>query len=114
MNETIQSWIDRAAAQPGVMACGVRLADRTFTVKSCRDGLTEPQVTQAMRELSEAAYALQQNHIAADRLRWTFENSQLRCVVGAGGVIAALLLAPEAADSPGIDQLFSEFALAVA
>lgn len=111
MSETIQSWIDRAATSPGVLACGVRLGDRTSLIRSCRDEFPEPQVTQAMTVLSEAAYVLQQSRIAAEHMRWSFQGAQIRCLTKPGGVVAALLLAPESADSPGVEQLLADFAL---
>jgi hypothetical protein len=111
MNETVQSWMERAAASSGVLACGARLADRSFLAKSCSEECPEPKVTQALRDLSEAIYALQQNHIAAEHLRWTFEKGQIRCVARPGGVMAALLLSKESADLPQIEQLLADFVL---
>jgi hypothetical protein len=111
MNETIQSWIERAASSPGMLACGVRLADRSALVRSCRDEFLEPRVTQALKELSEAAYALQQGRIAVEHMRWSFQGAQIRCVTKSGGVVAALFLAPELADSPVVEQLLADFVL---
>ena len=90
MNAMIQAWMERAAAASGVLACGVRLADRSFVARSCREDFPEPRVLQAVRDLSEASYALQQNLIPAEALRWTFENGQIRCLIQPGGVMAAL------------------------
>ena len=105
--------MERAAAIGGVLACGARLADRSFVAGSSREDYPEAQVLQALRDLSEVAYALQQNRIAAEHLRWTFENGQIRCLTQPGGVMAALLVSREIADSPEIEQLFADFALAV-
>ena len=110
MSETVQSWLEKAAGSPGVLACGVRLGDRTLNVKSCREEVTEQKVTQAMRDLAEAIHVLQQNHVAADRLRWRFENGQVRCLARPGGVMAALVMTKEAADLPEIEQLLTDFA----
>jgi len=114
MNEGIQSWMERAAAAPGVLACGVRLADRSFAAKSCRDDFPEPRVLQAVRDLSEAAYALQQNLIPAEALRWTFENGLIHCLTLPGGVMAALVVSREAADSAEVQRLLADFAQAAA
>ena len=113
MSETIQSWLERAAACPDVLACGVRLADRAFIVKSCREEYSEALLTQAMRDLSEAVYALQQNHIAAERLRWTFENGLIRCGARPGGVTAALVVSKEMAESASVERLLGDFLLAL-
>jgi hypothetical protein len=109
MNEAVQSWIERASASAGVLACGVRLADRSFLVRSCAAGIPEAQVEQALHELWEAIYALQQNRIAPQRLCWNFQNARFRCVTRPGGVLAALLLTPEDAELAPIEQLLAEF-----
>ncbi len=114
MSETVQSWMERATAGPGVLACGVRFADRSCLARTCREEFSEPQVTQALRDVSEAVYALQQNRLSADHLRWTFENGVIRCITKPGGVLAALLLSPETADAPEIEQLLGDFVLTVA
>jgi hypothetical protein len=113
MSNSIQAWMERATSAPGVLACGARLADRSFVAKSCREEFPEPRVFQALRDLSEAAYALQQNRVAAERLRWTFEHGQIRCLIQPGGFMVAVLVSRETADSPEIEQLLSDFALAV-
>ena len=109
MSDAIPSWVERASAASGVLACGVRRADRTFLVNSCREELAEATVTQAMRDLSEVVYALQQNRVPTEYLRWTFENGQIHCVTRPGGIIAALLVNKEMADSPHLDQLLADF-----
>lgn len=113
MNDTVQSWMERAGQNTGVLACGARLSDRSFVARSFSAQISEEQVAQAIRSLSDAAYALQQNRIAADRLRWTFENAQIRCISRPGGVLAALLLTPESANLPEIEQLLADFALTI-
>jgi hypothetical protein len=110
MSDSVQSWLEKAAASPGVLACGVRLGDRTMNVKSCREEVTEQKVTQAMRELSEAIHALQQNRVHAERIRWQFENGHIRCLSRPGGVMAALVVTKEAADLPEIEGLLTDFA----
>jgi hypothetical protein len=110
MSETVESWIEKAAASPGMLACGVRLGDRTTSVRSCREEVSEQKVTQVMRDLAEAIQALQQNRVHAERLRWRFENGHIRCLTRPGGVMAALVVTKEAADLPGIEKLLTDFA----
>ncbi len=110
MSETVQSWLEKAAASPGVLACGVRLGDRTTSVRSCREEVPEQKVTQAMRDLAEAVHGLQQNRVHAERLRWRFENSHIRCLARPGGVMAALVVTKEAGDLPEIEGLLADFA----
>jgi hypothetical protein len=111
MHATIQSWLEQAAGHNGVLACGARLADRTIAVKSCQPEIGEPQLVQAMRDVSDAVFALQQNRLSTEHLRWTFENVMIRCIARPGGVLGALVLTPACADLPEIEQLLADFAL---
>jgi hypothetical protein len=111
MSETIEMWTERATAGRGVLACGVRRADRSFIVKSGRADFPEPQVEQSMHRLYEAVYALQQNQIATERVRWTFESVQIHCVARPGGVMAALLVNQELAPLADVERLLADFPL---
>lgn len=108
MSATIPSWIEQAAAGRGVLACGFRRADRTLTVKSNHPDFPEAQMEQTVRKLFEAVYALQQNQIPTERVRWSFETAQLHCVARPGGVMAVLLVDKAAASAAEIERLLAE------
>ena len=108
MSAAIQSWLEQAAACRGLLACGFRKADRSLTVKSCSADFPAPQMEQTMRKLFEAVYALQQNQIPTDRVRWHFETAQLHCVARPGGVMAVLLVNKETAGASEIERLLDE------
>ena len=110
MSETVQSWIERTASNPGVLACGVRLADRSVVAKSYRDDLPEARVAQAVRELAEAVFVLQQNRLGVDQIHWRFENGQIVCSTRPGGVLVAVLVGQAAADSAAVEKLIADFA----
>ena len=112
MSETVLAWLERTASNPRVLACGLRLGDRSVQAKSCRDELAEARVAQAIRELSEGVFVLQQNRLAVDQLRWSFEGGEVRCIIRPGGVLAALIIGKESADLPEIEQLLADFAQA--
>lgn len=107
MSEAIQSWIDQAATSRGLVACGFRKADRSLTVKSCSPDFPAPQMEQTLRKLFEAVYALQQNQIPTERVRWSFETVQLHCVARPGGVMAVLLVNKETANLAEIERLLN-------
>ena len=109
MSETIQSWLDRAAAHPAVLACGVRRVDHPIQIRSCREELSETVLTHALHDLVQAVQAMQQNRLPTERLRWSFENGRIHCVGRPGGLVGALLLNPQAADSPEIENLLASF-----
>jgi hypothetical protein len=98
MNEAIQTWINAAAASPAVEGCGVR-ASGAFHVKSRRPEMTEAKITEAMKQLFDAMYFLQQNQFLTDRLRWTFDGGQLHCASGRGGVSVVLVAAKDAPEA---------------
>jgi hypothetical protein len=108
MSEAIQSWIDQATAGHGVLACGIRGADRSLMVRSARTEFSDAQMEQAMRKLYEAIYALQQNHILTERVRWSFETAQMHCVARPGGWMAVLLVNKETANAAEIERLLTE------
>lgn len=108
MSEAIQAWVEKAVAARGVLACGMRRADRSLTVRSARTEFPTQQMEQTMRKLFEAVYALQQNQIPTERVRWTFETAEIQCVARPGGVMAVLLLNKEIANSAEMEQLLAE------
>ncbi len=107
MSAAISSWIEQAAASRGLLACGFRQADRSLTVKSSSADFPAPQMEQTMRKLFEAVYALQQNQIPTERVRWHFETAQLHCVARPGGVMAVLLMDKETASAAEIERLLA-------
>jgi hypothetical protein len=111
VSETVQEWLERTASNPRVVACGVRLADRSILARSGREELAETRVNQAMRQLSEGVFVLQQSRLAADQLRWTFEGGIVRCAIRPGGVLGFLVVGRDSVDLPEIEQLLADFAL---
>ena len=107
MSAAIQSWLEQAAASRGLLACGFRKADRSLTVKSISKEFPDAQMEQTIRKLFEAVYALQQNQIPTERVRWSFETAQLHCVARPGGVMAVLLVNKEAASAAEIERLLA-------
>ena len=108
MSEAINAWIETAAKGRGVLACGMRRADRSLIVRSTRTEFSDAQMEQAIRKLYEAVYALQQNQISTERVRWSFETAQLHCVARPGGVMAVLLVNKETASATEIERLLAE------
>ena len=107
MSAAISSWVAEAAASRGVLACGFRKADRSLTVKSNNSEFPDAQMEQTIRKLFEAVYALQQNQIPTERVRWSFETAQLHCVARPGGVMAVLLVNKETAGAAEVERLLT-------
>ena len=109
-NETLQSWIDAAAAVPGVLACGVRCADQSVLARSSYEEFSASKIEEVLREIADVLRTLEQNRIAARRLRWTFEIGSLYAVALAGGALVALLAGKSAASSPELERLLADVA----
>ena len=108
MSAAIQSWLEQASAIRGLLACGFRKADRSLSVKSNSQEFPDVQMEQTIRKLFEAVYALQQNQIPTERVRWSFETAQLHCVARPGGVMAVLLVNRETASLAEIERLLTD------
>jgi hypothetical protein len=106
MSESIQTWIQAAIANAAVAACGVR-AGGAFHAKSRRQEVSEAQITDALKQVSEASYFLQQSQFLAQNLRWTFEGGQVCCACGRAGTLAVLVLNKGAAAGREIEQLLT-------
>ncbi|MBC8094230.1 MAG: hypothetical protein H7Y43_00310 [Akkermansiaceae bacterium] len=109
MSASIENWLQRAAAHRGVLACGVRLADRTFLIRSNRQELSLARIEHAVAKLFEASQLIQQNGIPADRLRWNFESGQILFTPRGGGALAALFVNKDIANSEDMENLLAAF-----
>jgi len=107
MSASVQSWIRQAAATPGVLACGLRKADRSIAVRCSSPELTATQFEKTMAKLFEAIQTLQQNQIHTDRVRWSFETVHLHCAAPPGGMMAVVLVNKDGADDTQIDHLLA-------
>ena len=108
MSTTIQSWIREAAATRGVLACGLRKADRSVTVKSNSPEFSAAHMEKSMSKLFDAVLALQQNQLPTDRVCWSFETVQLHCATRSGDRMAVLLTTKDGIDTTELERLLAE------
>lgn len=111
MSAPAESWLQKAAGRRGVLACGVRLADRSFLVRTNREELSSVRIEQALKKLFDAVQLIQQNQLSTDRLHWSFESGQILFTARAGGVIAALFVNKDLASAKEMEKLLAEFAV---
>lgn len=109
MNQAVHIWVQRASTIPGVLACGVRCADRSIVAQSADERFPIAWVQSAVREIAEIASVLQHDRIATDRLRWRFENGRIHSTAKDDGTVAAVIAMPQIELSPEIDGLLAEF-----
>lgn len=108
MNEAIPAWMDKCAAARGVIACGVRNADRSVSVRSVRVEFPDSDAEQALRKVYEGVLALQQNQLHTNRVCWRFESADVHCTAKPGGTMAMILTGKNLASAAEIERLLSE------
>lgn len=109
INERHQSWIERAASQSGVLVCGVRLADRSTSIRTRMADFPERRVEEVLQALSDAVYALRQNQIPTQYLRWKFEHGEIHCALLRDGTLGAVIVGPDAENASTIESVLGEF-----
>ncbi len=109
MDDVLQSWLEQAAAGPGILAGGVRQNEQSVVVKSCHPEFSEPQIIEVIQGIAEAVHSLQQNRIATGYLRWTFDKALLHCATAGNGALAVLLTHKEEEHASAAGHLILEF-----
>src|ERR1700689_2614435 len=93
MNEhPFQGWVDKTAKYSGVLACGVRLANKSVAIKSFDESYPESRLKELLQCLTEVAFTLRNSQLGSSRLRWVFEHGQLLSARRADGAIAVLAM----------------------
>ena len=92
MKDALQEFLDRNLPLPGLAACSVRLADRTFVSRCYSDWFTTAQVEQALGRLALAADSLGYHGIQPSRLGWIFEHSRIHLALRRDGACLAFFV----------------------
>ena len=92
MKDTLQEFVDRRLALPGVVAWGVRRPDRTVTSHSYSDWFSSKQLEQAVTRLALSADGLSYHGIQPVRLCWVFEHARIHLALRRDGVGLALFV----------------------
>jgi hypothetical protein len=77
MKSTLQDLFERHLPAPGIIACGVRLPDRTHLCQSCTDEISHSQVELALNRLALAADSLNHHRLEANTFCWTFDRMRV-------------------------------------
>ena len=92
MKETLPEFLDRALPLPGVAACCVRLADRSFVSRCYSDWFNVKQVEQVLGRLALAADNLGYHGLQPTRVGWVFEHSRIYLKLRGDGACLALFV----------------------
>jgi hypothetical protein len=111
MKELVNQWVTQRARLRGVLACGVRFADKTSFTKSWTPDFPAPALDNAWRCASDAFQVLKINLFPNDHIRWVYENAFLYCARRDDGTCLGIFTAkdPKAFDAAGIERLLAEF-----
>ena len=110
MNEhPFQGWVEKTAKYSGVLACGVRLANKSIAIKTFDKSYPEARLAEVLQCLTEVAFTLRNSQLGSARLRWVFEHGQLHSARRQDGAIAVLAMSKDPNAEPAIEELFTEF-----
>jgi hypothetical protein len=110
MKDALQDFLDRNLPVPGLAACSVRLADRTFVSRCYSDWFTSAQVEQALSRLALAADSLGYHGIQPLRLGWVFEHSRIHLALRPDGACLAFFMENRpGVTNPKLEGLLEEF-----
>jgi hypothetical protein len=110
MNEALQGFLDHSLPLPGVTACSVRLADRTFVSRCYSDWFTPAQAEQALNRLAQAADSLSYHGIQPIGLCWVFERIHIHLALRQDAACLALFVENRPGTNPNLNGLLEEFA----
>jgi hypothetical protein len=111
MMEGLEQFLDRNLPLPGMAACCVRLADRTYVSRCYSDWFTTAQVEQVLGRLALAADSLSYHGIHPARLCWVFEHSRIHLALRRDGTCLAFVMENRAGvTNAKLEGLLEEFA----
>lgn len=110
MKEALQEFLERNLPLPGLAACSVRLADRTFVSRCYSDWFASTQVEQVLSRLALAADSLGYHGIQPTRLGWVFEHSRIHLALRRDGACLAFFMENRpGVTTPELESLLEEF-----
>lgn len=111
MKESLSQWLSRRTRLRGVLACGVRLPDKTSLTQSWSPEFTASSLENAWRCASDAFQVLRVNSFPNERVRWVYEQALLYCARREDGTCLGIFTAKEreAVDAAEIERLMAEF-----
>jgi hypothetical protein len=109
VKDTLQRWLAANTLLPGVHACCIRFPDRASLAQVFGEHLKPDRLEQTWNTLSEMVPALQAQRLPPSRMAWSFEQGDLHFVLRPDGIALGLFTAPQAGDSPALQNLITEF-----
>jgi hypothetical protein len=86
----LENFLDGRLPLPGIVACAIRLTDRSIVSRRDSDALTTAQVEQALSRLALAVEGLKRHRVEAESLCWTFEQARIHLIHRPDGATLAV------------------------
>jgi hypothetical protein len=111
MKALLNQWFEQTAPFQGILACGVRHADRTSVSKTWTDGYAEMNVENAVRCAADLYQVMQVNKIPMGRARWIYQAAWFHCERRPDGTCLGVFTPsdPGIIDVNGLERFFLEF-----
>ena len=77
MTPSLTTFLDERLPLPGIVACAIRLPDRSIVSRRDGDAMTTAQVEQCLSRLAVAAEGLRRHRVDVKTLCWTFEFARI-------------------------------------
>ena len=74
MKEEIQNWLTEMMRVSGMLACGIRAADRKTFIRTHSPQFTSVALEQACRCVGDTFQVLHSNRFPSQLVRWVYEN----------------------------------------
>jgi hypothetical protein len=111
MKERLAQWLQDRARLRGVLAAGIRFADKTASCQSFASGYPVSGLENAWRCVADTYQVLNLHRVPGTQLKWSYEGAALHCTRRKDGVILAFFTAAQdsQADLAGVQRLMDEF-----
>jgi hypothetical protein len=110
MKDSLQDLLERRLPLEGVVAWGIRRADRSVQSHCYTDWFSPQQIEQVLTRLALAADGLGYHGIQPLRLCWVFEHARMHLALRRDGVSLALFVENRPGVSNGmLDAVLAEF-----
>ena len=90
MSSLLETFLDERLPLPGIVACAIRLPDRSIVSRRDGDALTTAQVEQCLSRLAVAAEGLKRHRFEVKTLCWTFDYARIHLTRRADGASLAV------------------------
>jgi CheY-like chemotaxis protein len=101
-----QSWMEKAAQNPVVLAYGLRHS-HSSDVQTRHEAFPDASVSQVLQRLSEVVATLHNLKLSSLRLRWVFEHIQIQSAQSTDDTIAFVVTNNDPGVAPAVQELFS-------